>query len=325
MTTRRRSRLLGVAITLIALVLGFGLVHAAAPGGGRPLVLVIHGRGLLGRDTSALRREWQSALERGVRAVGGGSMLHDGDVRLVWYADVLDPAVNWPCASDDTRRGRLESGESSAQDVLGVLSTLLTWAAGGADAARGADSLELRSFLGDLLYVADARRRCGAEQRLSTALADARAERRPVVLVAHSFGSLVAYGYLSRARESAGPERAIERFVTIGSLLGDDGIRELLFGPTASRRLELPAGVRSWINIRRANDPFAAPVVPDGATGSAQLKDVLLESAAVPGGPHEVVGYLSDPATARAVLGAWCAAFAEPTDRPPGCAVMQVR
>ena len=251
-------------------------------------------------------------------------MLRNGDVRLVWYADVLDPAVNGSCATGDKRSGRLESGEPGVRDVLGVLSTLLTWATSGADGGRSADSLELRSFLGDLMYVADARRRCGAEQRLAAALTEARAEKRPVVLVAHSFGSLVAYGYLSGDRRAAAPpEREIERFVTVGSLLGDDGIRELLFGTPASRRLDLPLGVGSWINIRRADDPFAAPIVSDGATGTARLRDVVLESATVSGGPHDVVAYLSDPVTAQAVIAAWCGAFLAPDDRPAGCTAIQ--
>ena len=324
MTIRRHFRLLGIAITLIALIAGFGLVHAATPGAGRPLVLIIHGRGLLGRDTSALRREWQSALDRGARGIAGGPLLRDSDVRLVWYADVLDPAANAACATGDTHRGRMESGDSGVQDVLGVFSTLLTWASGGTDGTSGGDSLELRSFLGDLLYVADARRRCSAEQRLATALGDAHAQRRPVVLVAHSFGSLVAYGYLSGARDTAASERVIERFVTIGSLLGDDGIRELLFGTLGSHRLALPLGVRSWINIRRAEDPFAAPIVAEGENGSTQLKDVLLQSSA--SGPvlaHDITGYLADPATAQAVLGAWCSAFEASADTPSRCTAIQ--
>jgi len=314
-----RFRLLGVSIAVGALIAGFGLVHAAASVAGRPLVLILHGRGLLGRDTSALRREWQSALERGARRVAERSMLRDGDVRLVWYADALDPAANGSCATDP-RSGRPDSGDGGAQDVLDVLSTLLSWAAGGGDAPRGADSLELRSFLGDLLYVADARRRCGAEQRLAAALAAARAEHRPVVLVAHSFGSLVAYGYFSGT--SGAVEGDIERFVTVGSLLGDDGIRELLFGSLAGRRLALLHGVRGWVNIRRADDPFASPIVPEGASGSARLRDVVLESGPVTAGAHDVVGYLSDPATAQAVLGAWCAAFGA-SERPPGCTAIQ--
>lgn len=307
---------LGTAVAIAALTATAGFGGDVSPSPGRPIVLLVHGRGLLGRDTSALRREWQDAIDRGAALAFGRPLLRDGDVRLVWYADALDPASEDSCESASTA-SPMHAGESGVADLLGTMGALLTWAVGG---SRG-DDAELRALAGDLLYVADPHRRCAAERRLAGALAQARAERRPIVLVAHSFGALVVYGYLSSPhREDTTPEARVEQLVTIGSLLGDAELRELLFGASARRQLELPPSVRGWINVRRADDPFAAPLSVDGA--SSRLRDVVVPSSSSGvEGAHDVVGYLAHPTTARAVLGAWCAAF-EPgaTDRPVECA-----
>src|SRR5438105_4213572 len=78
---------------------------APAPAG-RPLILLLHGRGMLDRDTASLRRLWQHALEAGGRTYTRAPLLSDGDVRLVWYADVLDPLSSAGCdfSANDPRR-----------------------------------------------------------------------------------------------------------------------------------------------------------------------------------------------------------------------------
>ena len=62
----------------------------AQPNHGRPIVLLVHGRGQFGRDTAELRREAVLAIQQSVSALTGNALVADDDVRLVWYADVLD-------------------------------------------------------------------------------------------------------------------------------------------------------------------------------------------------------------------------------------------
>jgi hypothetical protein len=78
------------------------------------------------------------------------------------------------------------------------------------------------------------------------------------------------------------------------------------------------------VNVLDADDPFAARVLAEGhgdgrgdERGDGAIADALTESRR--GDPHELLGYLRDPATARAVLGAWCDA-AQPGAR--GCAAL---
>ena len=72
---------------------------------GRPVILLLHGRGLLDRDTTAMRRLWLESLTQGARGIGRDVPLDARDVRLVWYADVLDPRSSAGCdyASTDPR------------------------------------------------------------------------------------------------------------------------------------------------------------------------------------------------------------------------------
>jgi hypothetical protein len=264
---------------------------------GRPLVLLLHGRGVQDADSAGLRRQWRDALNMGLVAAGAESLIGEQDLRLVWYADALDPRMSNACERrGDTPTSEIASGLASAGALLGMAAEWLGDAEGAA----------LRSLAGDLLYLGDDAKRCAAEGRLSDALANALRESRPVVLVAHSFGSLVSYHHL-RVRDTASAPR-VERFVTIGSLLGRPELRALLLGP-GGREPALPAGVGSWVNVRDPGDPFASPLIGLGDAGrGGRIQDVRTEKV-LPGDPHDAARYLADPATARAVLAAWCGAL----------------
>jgi alpha-beta hydrolase superfamily lysophospholipase len=181
----------------------------------------------------------------------------------------------------------------------------------------------MRALVGDILYLGDRWRRCGVERRIESVLSQAAREDRPVILVAHSFGSLVAYSYLRGDRVRTQASKAvIQRFVTLGSILGIPELQELLFGRAGS--LSLPTNVRSWVNVRHTSDPFAAPLADTAsrhsATGVANsIREVVIQGAA--DDPHDIRTYLRDPAAARAIAWAWCAAF--DGTRPPACADIQ--
>jgi hypothetical protein len=269
----------------------------------RPIVLLLHGRGQTGRDTAEIREEWQRALETGVSKLTQRPLIGPGDVRLVWYADILDPASSTGCEAD-RRAQRRRTGEDDGdilQLLLGVTSTLFTSLY---ESMPEESRFSMRTLVGDVLYLGDRWKRCAVEQRLESALAQATREGRPIVLVAHSFGSLVAYSYLraDRAHSSSGTP-TIHRYVTLGSMLGIPELQELLLGRAGP--LSRPEGVRSWVNVRHVRDPFAAPLA-DSTTGkrSATIRDVVTSGDAVD--PHDIVAYLRDSVTARAIAWAWC-------------------
>jgi hypothetical protein len=166
-------------VRLITLA-GVLLLAAAAPPDdrGRPVILLVHGRGMVDRDTSATRKFWFGALASGAKAVAGDSLIADRDVRVVWYADVLDPRSTAGCdyAPSDPRARRegredadIRALVSLAGNLLGTLSSLV---------ADTEATSQLRGLAADASFLSDARKRCGAERRLSDAIDRARREER---------------------------------------------------------------------------------------------------------------------------------------------------
>lgn len=248
----------------------------------RPVVVLVHGRGQLGLDTAALRREWKRELDTALASVGMPT-LRDDDVRLAWYADALDPSVETTCTP------RVATSELGLGDVTRMLFASL------ADAIPADDGNGARGVLGELLYFVDGSLRCAAGHRLHAVVTRALDERRPVIIVAYSLGALVSYDYL-RDRTS---QRGGIHLITAGSPLGAREFRELLFGVGAAIP-ERPAGVASWVNLYDPDDPFAAPV-----SNPAAAIDRRTERA-YGGSAHFHGRYLRDPAMGKALAQALC-------------------
>ena len=251
----------------------------------------------------------------------GSPVLGDSDVRVIWYADILDPESNSACefAPGDSRADRVMGGDSALQiltsgaaNVLGALGNLF---------GQSEADTQLRSVAGDLQYFGDPGKRCAADRRLTRALAEARREGRPIVLVAHSFGSLVAYDVLTARTVDTSSAPRIERLVTIGAMIGAPMLRRIVFG--AGDSLAMPRGVKSWVNVRNPGDPLAVPLEPvshDALNGAPlSIRDTTTSVSDNDPDTHEMVGYLRDTVTAKAVLSAWCQAFSPASARPNAC------
>lgn len=291
---------------LPALALAATLAAPTPDDRGRPVILLLHGRGLLDRDTAAMRRLWFESLTAGARRIGRDVPLDARDVRLVWYADVLDPRSTSGCdyASADPRARQAAEADPDVRTAVSIIGGLF-----GAITSLVADSeaeSQLRGLAADASFLTDARKRCASEQRLADALARAQSEGRPVILVAHSLGSLVAYDYLSTRADSA----LVRRLITLGSPLGSPDLRRLVLGGDSTDTLSLPKSVVSWVNVRNDGDPFAAPV-----TVGRDISTPVVDTEA---DPHEMAGYLRNSVTAGSVLGGWCEAFG--SRAPPHCA-----
>jgi hypothetical protein len=249
----------------------------------RPLVILVHGRGHSVSDSAALRRAWKAELDSGlVRA--GLSPLANEDVRVAWYSDAMEPESDGSCVgsarpSDTSSTGRF------ARDFFGALAALIP-----------DEAPEARSLVRDALYVMDPTVRCATQERVGRAIEAALAERRPVIIVAYSLGSLVTYGYL----QSADKKRVAGsvRFVTVGSPLGNPELRGILGGADS---LAVPASVSAWENVYDESDVFAAPMEIGGVRDRVAKR--VNDSDA-----HGMGRYLSDPATGQAVGRALCAA-----------------
>jgi hypothetical protein len=276
---------------------------------GRPLIVLVHGRGVLLRDTTSARVAWQRALEAGASTLVQGKLLHEDDVRVAWYAGALDPRAALTCSAPHASPAATSTTE--ADSAAASLRNFFALAGAGLNAfleiAGEQEQGELRAIAGDMLFIGDPLRRCSAEDRLADVLALAAEERRPVILLAHSFGSLLSYGYLhsTRAMEQG---HVIHRYITVGSLLGAPGAREIVLGDRRER-VQLPPGAGGWTNVRDVRDglAYAIPVSPGDST--RRVTDLTTAPDSRVADPHDILHYLRDPVTARVVMSAWCEAF----------------
>jgi hypothetical protein len=279
-------RSLSFALLLVGCI---GATYSPPEPAPRPIVILVHGRGHLGQDTAALRREWKRDLDSSLTLVGM-PRLADADVRLAWYADVLDPDSEGSCAVRAASDDSLGFGDV-ARGFLGFL----------ANAVPADDSREIRGLMGDLLYALDPSKQCAAERRVGDAIEAAAREDRPVIVVAYSLGSLVTYGYLKSRAPDAKRTNGL-RLVTLGSPLGVRAIREMIFGETGDT-LRIPPTVSGWENVYDPNDFFSAPLegvlyphsIHDRPTHASERED-----------PHSLGRYLRDRATGAAVMRAIC-------------------
>lgn len=139
-----------------------------------------------------------------------------------------------------------------------------------------------------------------AQERLRKQLLAAKG--RPITLVAHSLGSVIAFEVLSQLKPSDGVQ--VETLITLGSPLGLDEIQDFL----QPEGLRVPPIVKHWLNFADPLDPVAADkaVTSDFVAGpGVVLKDEVIlnrHSQQLWGfNPHAAEGYLAHPTVRRAI------------------------
>jgi hypothetical protein len=296
-----------MTLRILALVALVSSLVAGQEDRGRPIVLLVHGRGMSDSDSAATRKMWQQAFTSGVRTITQEPLISDRDVRVVWYADVLDPRSVASCeyASNDPRARRAHGDDADFRSFLGIAGGILGVVSSLVDESE--TTSQLRALAGDAAFVADAGKRCASEQRLSAEIDRAKAEGRPIIIVAHSLGAVVAYDYLSARRDSL---PVVDRLITMGSMVGYPELRRFLIGGGAEDSVSRPRGVKGWVNLRNGQDILAAPL----SVG----RDVITTPPADEPDPHELIGYLRSTSAVREILSGWCEAFAG--TRPRACA-----
>lgn len=146
------------------------------------------------------------------------------------------------------------------------------------------------AFMGPDDYLADAARAAGDRNRLTFEVANIpwsrdpsntvaevesvkamltnlsrQAGGRPLYLVCHSWGSVLAHEALTRLAREGRPVR-VRRFVTFGSTLQPSRVYTWLFKRYhqvthgISWTVEKPEGVEVWLNFWAANDPYSGPI-----------------------------------------------------------------
>jgi len=152
-------------------------------------------------------------------------------------------------------------------------------------------------------------------QMLKIPLRTATEARRPILLIGHSMGSVIAWDSLWQMTRGDDDRAAVDLFLTIGSPLGQNYIQRRLQGGSESGANRFVSGIRRWINLSAVGDLTA--VDPDLADDFSEMVDLGMVDSIddhrlhnyfrLDGvlNVHAEYGYLANDVTARLVSDWW--------------------
>ena len=134
-----------------------------------------------------------------------------------------------------------------------------------------------------------------------------------ILLMAHSFGSVIAWDTLWTMKDAGGP---IDLFLTLGSPLGTRYIQRRLMGAGATGAARYPQGIRHWHNLaavggltalgHRFGNDFAEMRQLGMVTGISDRTDLLNPFRGTEGlNVHKCYGYFVNAATGAAIARWW--------------------
>jgi hypothetical protein len=77
---------------------------------------------------------------------------------------------------------------------------------------------------------------------------------RPILLIAHSMGSVIAYDSLWEMTHGARDHARVDHLLTIGSPLGQNYLQKRLFGHDQTGKARYPDNIRRWTNLEAVGD-----------------------------------------------------------------------
>jgi hypothetical protein len=151
-----------------------------------------------------------------------------------------------------------------------------------------------------------------ARQLLAEQLRASWARKERVALVAHSFGSVIAYDTLWELTRS-GCEDSVDMFVTLGSPLTMGTIRRRLLGTRLGKAERYPRNIRRWVNYAAVGEVTAlerklgvlfAPMVEQGLVESISDDLSLVNCFHGPDGlnVHKCYGYFASRLVSELLL-----------------------
>jgi hypothetical protein len=289
---------------------------------GSPILLMIHGRDQPVGEQAAVEKAWQEAIDSGLARAGAPDLIPRGSRRFYWYADILDSGSGCSYLRVDSDESDLR-GRAKGVDVWPkVRDLLLAIARQMPNAAeRALVNLKIRDTE---RYLSNESIACGVDSGLEGALEEGLQERQigqsqsiptgtPVIVVAHSMGSMILYKNLM------GPLKHLSRpvyVITIGSMLGERAVQRTLLGSHAAYPAPVPLPVTWWRNVLNRGDLFA--FASNGAFfsqhPSKRPKDIRINTGNQ--NRHSATGYLSSREVGDVLRESWCLALDQPSCRP---------
>ena len=138
---------------------------------------------------------------------------------------------------------------------------------------------------------------------------------RPILLVAHSMGSVIAYDSLWEMTHKARDHVRIDRLLTLGSPLGQNYLQKRIFGHGMTGKARYPDNIRRWTNLSAVGELTATDRVLRNDFGEMLDLELVesIEDADVFNyfrldgqlNVHAEYGYLVNEVTGRVVADWW--------------------
>ena len=129
---------------------------------------------------------------------------------------------------------------------------------------------DLRRYLKNDNGIADHTR-----EMLKVALRAAAESRRPILLIAHSMGSIIAYDSLWEMARNSHDHATIDRLLTMGSPLGQNYLQRRILGHDREAAERYPDNIRRWTNLAAVGELTAIDRVLANDFGEMLELDLL--------------------------------------------------
>lgn len=291
-------------------------------------IIFIHGRAQKPSE-AALRELWYDAVAHGIErdfGVEGRQLFDEVSKDFVYYGDLSNEFLDVPEEDPASRFEALENLKSYSKSQFNKATYESVSKAGFikealADtfsAALGKLHLAeplITSVAPDMAQYWNEESYFGSDvrNRLTPVLRSAFDDGDELLLVSHSLGTMISFDNLwkfshyGEYRSAYGAAKKVDLFVTLGSPLGDENVKERLKGSSNKGFRKYPTNIRRWCNIAAEDDYIShdskirndyKEMLKLGMLGGG-LKDIYpIYNLTVRNGksnPHSSIGYLIHP------------------------------
>jgi surfactin synthase thioesterase subunit len=225
-------------------------------------------------------------------------------------ADAVETVIDKPMASRQDMAEASAWSRRWARRVFAVADVLPFMIPHIANERQEVHLRDLRKYLQNRGGVAE-----DVREMLKAPLRKAAAAHRPILLIGHSMGSVIAYESLWQLTHEGDDAVSINLFVSMGSPLGQRFMQKRMLGAGQAGSGRFPGNIAEWVNVTAIGDLTAVdPTLADDYAAmvdfglTRRISDYSLHNPFRLNGElnaHAEYGYLANVVTARIIADWW--------------------